>query len=270
MPVRLLARSHRVGLIAMSYFGIVYALVNSAGYPYVAGKTAAAQAAFGAQMQALAAQIVWLLPAPIQPGTLAGYVQWRAYGFLALVFPVWALLSAAGAVRGDEERGLVETWLSSGLSHTRYLVTRFATFAAVSLFALALTGVAAWAGALTASAPIVPLRIVESSLSLWALTLCCYGIALLIAQQLTTFRGAAGWGGIVLLALFLIDSLRRSSSPSPAFGGWSPFSLNDQTTAIAPGGSFDAWATVLLFAIAVATAACAAIVFRQRDLYAGL
>ncbi|MBV8445621.1 MAG: hypothetical protein JOZ92_06865 [Candidatus Dormibacteraeota bacterium] len=270
MPVRLLARSHRVGLIAMSYFGIVYALVNSAGYPYVAGKTAAAQAAFGAQMQALAAQIVWLLPQPMQPGTLAGYVQWRAYGFLALVFPAWALLSAAGATRGDEEKGLVETWLSSGLSHTRYVVNRFSAFAAVSLFALTLTGVAAWLGAITASAPVAPVRIVESSLSLWALTLSCYGIALLIAQQLTSFRGAAGWGGIVLLALFLIDSLRRSTSPSPAFGSWSPFSLNDGTTAIAPGGSFDGAATVILFAVALATAAGAAVVFNRRDIYAGL
>jgi succinate dehydrogenase/fumarate reductase cytochrome b subunit len=47
MPPRLLLRLHRVGAIALTYFAIFYVLVNSAAYPLIAGKTRAAQEAFG-------------------------------------------------------------------------------------------------------------------------------------------------------------------------------------------------------------------------------
>ncbi|MBV8909627.1 MAG: hypothetical protein JOZ89_02590, partial [Gammaproteobacteria bacterium] len=270
MPLRLLLRQQRVGLIAMTYFGIAYTLINSAGYPYFAGKTAAAQVAFGSQMQVLAAQIVWLLPQPLHPGTVAGYVQWRAYGFLAIVFPVWALLSAAGASRGDEGRGLVETWLASGVARGRYLITRCGVFAAASALTIALAGLAAWIGGLIAGAPLDPLAITQTSLSLWALTIACYAIALLVGQQATTFRGAAGLAGVALLVLFLLDSLRKTSASPRAITNISVFSLNDRTNAIAPGGSFDGAAVAILLLVAAVAAAAALQAFRRRDIHAAL
>ncbi|MBV9100733.1 MAG: hypothetical protein JOZ46_10180 [Candidatus Dormibacteraeota bacterium] len=270
MPPRLLLRQQRVGPIAMSYFAIAYSLINSAGFPLIAGKTAAAQAAFGTQMQALAAQITWLLPLPQNPGTLGGFVQWRAYGFLAIVFPAWALLSAAGATRGDEGKGLVETWLASGLSRTRYLTARGAAFACVSGLALGAGGIATWIGGIVGSSPLDPARVLESSISLWALTLSCYGIALLLSQQTLTYRSAAGASACVLLVLFLLDSLQRSVSPSPLVGRFSVFSLNDRTTALAPSGQFDVAAVLILLAVALVTGTAAALAFQRRDLEAGL
>lgn len=270
MSPRLLLRQHRIGLIAMSYFAIAYSLINSAGYPFIAGKTAAAQAVFGTQMQALAAQITWLLPLPQDPGTLGGFVQWRAYGFLAIVFPAWALLSAAGATRGDEGRGLVEAWLASGLSRGRYLVARGAAFAYVSGIALTIGGGATWLGGVLGSSPLSPLHVFESSLSLWALTLSCYGVALVVSQQALTYRSAAGASAGVLLVFFLLDSLRRSVSPSPLIGQISMFSLNDRTTALAPNGTFDLGAVLLLFAVAAITWGLAAVAFQRRDLDAGV
>ena len=82
MPPRLLLRLHRIGLIAMTYFCIVYVLVNSAAFPIIAGKTHASQVAFGHSITVLGAQFSWLLPLPIRADTAAGYLQWRGYGFL--------------------------------------------------------------------------------------------------------------------------------------------------------------------------------------------
>ena len=88
----------------MTYFAIFYALVNSAAFPVFAGKTHAAQEAFGRSVTVLGAQFTWLLPSPLRPDTAAGYLQWRGYGFFAIVFAAWGLFSACGAVRRDEDR----------------------------------------------------------------------------------------------------------------------------------------------------------------------
>ncbi len=132
MSPRLLLRLHRIGLIAMAYFGIFYVLVNSAAFPIIAGKTRAAQEAFGHSITILGGTFAWLLPVPVRPDTPAGYLQWRGYGFFAIIFAAWAVLSACGAVRRDEDRGLVETWLSSGISRLRLLATRSVFFAGLS------------------------------------------------------------------------------------------------------------------------------------------
>ncbi|MBV8301237.1 MAG: hypothetical protein JOY68_04885 [Candidatus Dormibacteraeota bacterium] len=140
----------------------------------------------------------------------------------------------------------------------------------MSATAVTLAGLAAWVGGLVAGSALDPVAVLETSLSLWALTLACYAIALAGAQQATTFRGAAGVGGVVLLVLFLLDSLRKSSATPPAIANISVFSLNDRTTAIAPGGSVDGGAILVLFAVAAIAAALAIWAFRRRDLDAAL
>ena len=89
-------------------------LLQTTGFYQIAGHTPTERAAFARSMKQLAGQFTVLVPPPIQPGTVAGYVQWRAYGFFAIVFAIWALASGTGAARGDEERGLVEAMLARG------------------------------------------------------------------------------------------------------------------------------------------------------------
>src|SRR5713226_7193509 len=72
---------------------------------------------------------------PTRPDTVGGYVQWRAFGFFAIVFAIWGLAAASGAVRGDEERGIVQALLASGLSRPRMIAARFAAFASAAIVA---------------------------------------------------------------------------------------------------------------------------------------
>jgi putative exporter of polyketide antibiotics len=270
MSPRLLLRLHRIGLVAMAYFGIFYAAVNSAAFPLIAGKTRALQEAFGHSITVLGAQFSWLLPVPIRPDTAAGYLQWRGYGLFAIVFSAWGLLSACGAVRRDEDRGLVESWLSSGISRLRLLATRTMFFALLSAEIVFLTGAAGWLGCLIAGSPTHVAGVVGESVALWGLTLACFGIGLLVAQMAADFRSAAALGSVVLLLMFLLDSIGRSSVDRSPFTDISVFTLFNQSHSVAPGGTFSPGAAILLFVIGALATVAASVAFVRRDVGAGL
>jgi ABC-type transport system involved in multi-copper enzyme maturation permease subunit len=270
MPPRLLLRLHRVGAIAMTYFAIFYVLFNSAVYPLIAGKTRAAQEAFGVEISSLGAQFAWLLPLPIRPDTAAGYLQWRGYGVFAIVFGAWGLLSACGAVRRDEDRGLVEAWLSTGMSRSKLLLTRTAAFAVLSAAVVVIAGFAGWLGCMIAGSPAQVAGLVGESAALWGLTMSCFGIGALVAQIAPDFRAAAGYGATVLIVLFVIDSIGRSSINRSPLTDVSVFFLFNRSNAFAPGGSFDPVATIALVLVGAITTAIATVAFTRRDLDSGL
>lgn len=270
MSARLLLRLHRIGLIAMAYFAIFYALVNSAAFPVIAGSTRASQEAFGHSVTLLGAQFTWLLPAPLRPDTPAGYLQWRGYGFFAIIFAAWGVLSACGAVRRDEDRGLVESWLSSGVSRLRLLVTRSLFFAALSAGIVAVTGVAGWLGCLIGGTPTEVAGLVGESAALWGLTLACFGVGLLVSQLASEFRAAAAAGSALLVLMFLLDSIGRSSIDRAPFTDTSVFSLFNHSNAVAPGGAFDLTATILLFVVGAVAIVAASVAFVGRDIGVGL
>jgi ABC-2 type transport system permease protein len=270
MSPRLLLRLHRIGLIAMAYFSIFYMLVNSAAFPIIAGKTRAAQEAFGHSVTVLGATFAWLLPLPVRPDTAAGYLQWRGYGFFAIIFAAWGLFSACGAVRRDEDKGLVESWLSSGVSRLRLLATRSLFFAALSAEIVTVAGAAGWLGCVIAGTPADVAGLVGESAALWALTLACFGVGLVVAQLVGEFRVAASTGGAVLLLMFLLDSIGRSSVHRAPFTDISVFFLFNQSNAVAPGGSFDLVATILLFVVGAGATVVAAAAFVRRDVGSGL
>ena len=270
MPPRLLLRLHRVGVVAMAYFAIFYVLVNSAVYPLIAGKTRAAQEAFGLEISSLGAQFAWLLPAPIRPDTAAGYLQWRGYGVFAIVFAAWGLLSACGAVRRDEDRGMVEAWLATGISRFRLLLTRSIAFAILSATVVVVAGFSGWLGCVIAGSPAPVAGLVGESAALWGLTLSCFAIGILVAQFAPEFRAAAGSGAAVIVIMFTLDSIGRSSVNRSPLTDLSVFFLFNRSKSYAPGGTFDLGATIALFVVAAIATALAVYAFERRDIGAGV
>src|ERR1700694_4697823 len=260
-------RLQRVGLIGMTGFGVFYGLVQAAVYNSAAGSTAASRLAFCQQMETAGRQFSLFLPLPHGVETIAGYIQWRVYGALPLLFGFWALLSAAGATRGDEERGLVEGWLSAGVARQRYLLVRFLAFATAAIIAVSLTSAAIDFSAVTAGSPLDTGAVVEMSMALLAVTLACYGVALAIAQVQAAGNAAAGLGGAVLLAMSFINGFSRTlDSLKPVARIVSPFYYYDRSNPLTPGGSFDAAATAGLLVAAGSMAAVAASLTRPRDI----
>src|SRR5256886_13807072 len=112
-------------------------LLNAVGFAQIAGDTPAARVVITQQLDLHARQLTYLLPAPAQLDTMAGYLAWRWFGSAVLIYAFWALLAGTGAGRGDEERGLSELWLSTGVSRTRLIAARVAGFAAVGALSIA-------------------------------------------------------------------------------------------------------------------------------------
>ncbi|MEK6208419.1 MAG: ABC transporter permease subunit [Chloroflexota bacterium] len=263
--LRLAVRSHRTGLIMTALAGTVGGLLNSIGFAQIAGDNPAARALFAQQMELLARQLTYLLPAPAQLDTMAGYLVWRWFGSVALIYGFWALLAGTGAGRGDEERGLIELWLSAGASRTRLIAARVAGFAAVAAISIAvmLAGAAIGAAIGQEPLPIGPLAL--QGVAIWILTLVVFAFALLVAQLVTTRRSATGISGILVLVLFMLNAAARSGIDVGAIRWLSPFYLYERSTPLLRGGSLDTLATVMLALGALALVVLAVVAFVSRD-----
>src|SRR5213080_3458987 len=156
--------------------------INAIGFAQIAGNNPAARAVFAQQMELLARQLTYLLPVPAQLDTMAGYLTWRWFGSAVLIYAFWALLAGTGAGRGDEERGLVELWLSTGPSRMRLIASRAAGFAAVAAVSTAVMLAVTDVGAAIGQEPLPLGPLALQGLAMWLLTVAVFAFALLVAQ----------------------------------------------------------------------------------------
>lgn len=262
-------RLGRWGSVGFSLAAAVSIFIQTTGFYQVAGHSAADRAAFGTQLAMLAARFVALFPPPIRPDTVGGYVEFRGFHPLALIFAVWALASATGFARGDEERGIVEAVLATGASRIGLIAARTAAFAIAITVASAAGGAAFVIGVATGGESVEASRVVEVCALLAAVGLSCYALALL-AAQFAPVRNATAAAGVVLLALFLDNSLSRSFSWLEAWRWLSPFRYYDLSQPLPPSGYFDGRAFIVLIAIAVVGTAASGVAFQLRDVGAPL
>jgi ABC-2 type transport system permease protein len=267
--IRLSLRLGRWGVLGFSILTFAASLIQAVGFYQIAGHTAASRAAFAHSMSQLASQLTFILPPPAGLDTVGGYVEWRSFGGLAILFAVWALMSGSGAARGDEERGLVEAVLATGLTRSRWLASRVIAYGFATLVGALAGGLGLVVGVVGGRESISLLPVVEISVALAALGLSCYSLTLLIAQ-LAGARVATAVAGVVLLALFLVNRLSQTFTWLASWRWISPFHYYDLNQPLAPGGVFDGRATLTMLGIAMVGAALAGVVFESRDLGAPL
>lgn len=263
---RLALRSHRTGGIATAAIGAIAGLLNSLAYAQVAGATHAERVVFAHSMELLGAQLTYLLPRPIQLDTMGGYLTWRDVSTVGLVYAVWAMLAATGAGRGDEEKGLTEEWLASGISRARWLATRSVAFVVVAVASLAVTLAITALGAQLANDPLPLAAVASLILPMAGLTLWGFGLGLFVAQFVTTRRSAWVTGALVIVALFTVNSTVRAGGTATALTWLSPFYLFDRSTPLLANTTLDVAASLVLlvaFAILVAASIWA---FGRRDI----
>ena len=267
--IRLALRLGQWGLIGFAVVGFVFTFINAAGFYAVAGHTQAEREAFANSFAQIAAQLTVLLPPAMRLDTVGGYTQYRAYGSLVIVFSIWALASATGAARGNEERGLADVILATGLSRVRFVATHVAAFAIASFVAALASSAGLMVGAIAGqeSFPIGPA--IEAAVVLTAVAVACYSLAFLVAQ-LVAQRMATGVAGVALLALFLLNSLSRTFDSLHTLRWLSPFRYYELSRPLPPGGNFDVPATLLLVGVAIVATGLAAVAFTRRDLGSAL
>jgi ABC-2 type transport system permease protein len=262
-------RLGRWGIVGFSLAAFLSIFVQTAGFYQIAGHTPGERVAFGNSILALASQFSALFPPPIRPDTVGGYVEFRGFHPLAILFAVWALAGATGFARGDEERGLVEATLATGVTRIALVAARTGAFA-IALVVAALAAAAGFvAGVAFGHESVGATGVLEASALLVAVGLACYALALLVAQ-LAPPRAATAAAGVVLLGMFLLNSLSRVFSSLSTWRWLSPFRYYDVSQPLPPGGHFEWPAFVALLGIAAVAAGAAAAAFARRDLGAAL
>ena len=258
-------RLGRWGIAGFGAVAFVVTLLQSAAFYRVAGNTEDERQAFGGSMSIIAAQFSVIVPPPVRLDTVGGYVQFRAFGALALAFAIWALVAASGAMRGDEERGIVEAVLAAGVSRPRLISARVAAFAIGSLVAALAASVGMLAGVASGGESFSATAAVGAGVALAALAVCCYSLTILLVQ-FTSARSATAFAGIVLLALFLTNSLSRTFEGLTRWRWLSPFRYYELSSPLVPGGTLDVRATLILLVVATAAVVPAALAFSFRDI----
>lgn len=272
--LRLLLRSHRAGFLVMAVFGMFDVFINTGAYAQVAGSSAAARRAFATATEPLGTQLSYLLPIPTHLDTVGGYVSWRGYPVIAIGFVIWAVVAGSGLVRGEEERGLTDVYLASGVGRVRWMLVRSLAWAVAAAVAVVLIQLACAAGIAAAGEaagqPLSWSALLGQGVALWAIGLAGLGITLVLSQLVQTRGAAAGLSAVVLVVLFFLNSLSRTNTSWRGAAHISPFFLFDRTDVLVPGGRFDAVATLVLVAIGVVGVGLSALAFSLRDLGASV
>jgi polyether ionophore transport system permease protein len=263
---RIALLSHKVGAIAMALIGAVSGLVNAIGYIAIAGHTRPERQVFAKQMEVFGQQLTYLLPAPLQLDTMGGYLTWRAFGSVALLFAIWGVLAGTGAARGDEEKGLTEAWLAAGISRLRWMAARGLGFLAAAGLATAIACAATQLGTIFADDPTPAGAMVAEWLLVLGTALIGFGLGAVVAQFVVTRRVAGALGTAVLIALYVLNSASRAGGDVGVLKWLSPFYLFDRSTPLLEGGAVDVGATIGLFVIPAALIVLAAYAFTLRDI----
>lgn len=264
--LRLAIRSHRTGAIAMAAIGAVAGLLNGVGFEQLVGTSPAERHTFAAQMEIIGRQLTYLLPAPVRLDTMGGYLTWRAFGTVALVYVFWALLAGTGAARGDEERGLVEEWLAAGVSRLRWLATRTAGFAIALAASILATVVATAAGAAFVNDPLDAGSSLQEAVILYAIAFVGFGIGVAVSQLVVTRRSASSLAAVVVIATYVLNASARSGVDIGTVRYLSPFYFFDRSTPLVAGGTFDVGANIALLTTSGILIALGAVAFARRDL----
>jgi polyether ionophore transport system permease protein len=265
MIVLIALRQHKLGLFACAAIGGLVTFINAAGFGAIAGTTPYERAQFGAQMELIGRQLSYLLPPPYRLETLGGFLQWRAYGFLPIIFGLWGVLAATGAVRGEEERGLTEAWMSAGVSKAGLLSARVLAFANAVVAALCVTSLGALLGAAFSGAALPPRDIAGQAFALFALSMAAFALGLLLSQFPGTRRGAGLFAGAVLIGLYELNNFGRLAPTIGVFRRISPFFWAEQTQTLA-GGRLGLDGTAVLLSITLACSLLALAAWQRRDL----
>jgi beta-exotoxin I transport system permease protein len=236
-------REVRWTVLAFAVAGFATTALQSAAFFRMAGHTFAEHAAFGYALSLQAITDAVLVPAPVHPETVAGYLELRAFEPLAILFAVWAVVSATG-------------------SSSARIIARAAAFATSVLIAAAAACVGVVVGVKSGGASVGGLGVVEAGLLLVALAASCYALCLIVAQ---ITRNATIVAAGLMIVLFFVNGLSRVFTHTLAAARWlSLFRYYDLSMPLPSGGRFDVVGSAALLAIALLGTAVAIVISRRR------
>lgn len=202
--------------------------------------------------------------------TVGGYLTYHNVILLNLALALYGTVQGVRAVRGGEERHVVEELLATGVSRTALVRDRALGFVGTVLVIAGGIGVATAAGLALVGAPDVPgVFVTVATSGLVAVVGFAFGLA--VSQLLAGSRSAGGLASAVLVALYVLTNLGTELGPVLGALRWvSPFYYASQSRAMVPGQGLDLGATAVLVGMALGLLWLGAVAFERRDYAAAL
>lgn len=220
-------------------------------------------AAARASLVSLASSFSWIAE-PIQVDTPGGYATWK-YGFTILVMALWPILVGSRMLRGEEERGSLDTLLSLPRGRGRVALEKLAAMWAALLAMGLLIGLLAFAGGKGIHAVFGLGGALLFGLNL-ALICGVFGaIALLLSQFTQERRTAAGATGGLLLAFIVLDMVHRVIPNTEWVSRLSPVYYYNLSKPLIPSYGANPGALLVLLVLSALLSGAAVWLFVRRD-----
>jgi ABC-2 type transport system permease protein len=198
--------------------------------------------------------------------TIEGYLAGQVFNLAPLALAFFPILALSAAIAGSEERGTIDVLLGNPVPRWQLVVGSFVA-TAVSLFLIVvIMGAMMYGTAVLADIELDFGASVEGVLNLWPISLFFGGLALLCSAIFHRRALAIAVPGLVLLAMYLADTLGRVSEDLEVYRDFSVFYYYaPEGSAITDGID---WASFFgITGLAVLFALLAVAVFRRRDIY---
>lgn len=251
-------RDYRVPILIWGIGLGVAVVVTFASFQAMSPATRAAEAEYARTFRFLAE--------PVAVNTAVGYATWHTVGLLPVMLAIWAALSGARLVRGDEERGEMDILLSEPQSRIRLFVERVAALVvALAIIALLMTAV------VVIGEPIMRVRTdvggaVLMSLNV-VLTALIFGMTAALLSHVARHRAAAaGITGALVALAYLMNSTGRIFDHGEWLRRFSPLYYHDLSKPLIPSYGTNVGALGVLLAASLLLAAAGLFLFSVRDI----
>jgi len=225
-----------------------------------------------ASVVSLGGTFAWIAE-PIALDTPGGYVTWK-YGLTLLIIAIWPLIVCSRLLRGEEERGSLDTLLSLPRGRVRVVLEKLVAVWTALLGIGLLIALLAFAGGKTASADF---GLGDALLFGLNVALICgvFGSIALLLSQFTQERGtASGLTGGLLLVFIVLDMAHRVIPNTEWLSRLSPVYYYNLSKPLVPASSYgvpsssygtNPGAMLVLLALCILLSGAAVWLFARRD-----
>lgn len=256
-------RERRRALLGWSIGLLLYQVLVSAAYPFVAGQSSDLERLLENYPDALLAALG--VDPSVGIASPAGYLDSQSYAWLIpLLFTIFAAGIGARVIAGEEEAGTLELLLSAPVSRVRVLVeSALGMIAATTALGLLLAVIM-----MVLSPPfdltVGPVAYLAASVGAAGVGLVYGAVALLVGAWTGRRSYAVAATGVVAVAGYLIDALAALVDAFEPLQVISPFHYYRAHRPLIHG--FDGVDEVVLYATVIVLVGLAALRFRSRDL----
>lgn len=194
---------------------------------------------------------------------LGPYLYAQVFLMLPLVLAFLPIMSFAGAIAGNEERGALDVTLTQPVSRRSYVLSIWVVAVLSVAIVLAITGILSWIVIQIIGENLGLTDTLKAAWSVFPVTIAVGSIGLVLSARMRS-RGAVLGASIGLLfLLYLIDVIGNINKDLDWLRWISPFRyFNDVFTYVVP-----AWHYLLLIALALVLLLTSIRLFERRDIY---